>query len=45
MTSDPKTIEFALDLLEMEHGSVEDYLLECGVPDEDVAAVRQRLLS
>jgi len=45
MTSDPKSIEYALDLLEVEHGSVEDYLLECGVPDNDVAAVRQRLLS
>ncbi|MBO7674173.1 MAG: tyrosine-protein phosphatase [Atopobiaceae bacterium] len=45
MTSDPKNVEHALDLLEIEHGSVEDYLLECGVPDEDVASVRQRLLA
>lgn len=44
MTSGPEAIEFVYDLLEEEHGGVEAYLLECGVPDEDVAAVRQRLL-
>ena len=44
MTSGPELIEYAYDLLEEEHGGVESYLLECGVPDEDVAAVRMRLL-
>lgn len=45
MTSGPELIEYVYDLLEEEHGGVESYLLECGVPDEDVAAVRQRLLA
>jgi hypothetical protein len=44
MTSNPETIEFAYDLMEADHGEVEGLLLECGVPDEDVAAVRSRLL-
>ena len=44
MTSDPKLIEYAYDLLEEEHGGVEGYLLECGVPDDVVSAVRMRLL-
>ncbi len=45
MKSGPELIEFAYDLLEQNHGTVEDYLLECGVRDEDVAAVRLRLLA
>lgn len=45
MTSNPELIEYAYDLLEDEHGGVEGYLLECGVPDEDVALVRSRLLA
>lgn len=44
MTSTPELIEYAYDVLEQDHNGVESYLLECGVPDEDVAAVRQRLL-
>lgn len=44
MASRPEVIAFAYDLLEQNHGSVEGYLLECGVRDEDVAAVRSRLL-
>lgn len=44
MASNPDLIEFAYDLLENDHVQVEDFLLECGVPDDDVAAVRLRLL-
>lgn len=44
MESNAATIEFAYDLLEGEHGGVETFLLECGVPDEDVACVRRRLI-
>ena len=44
MTSGPELIEYAYDLLEEEHGGVESYLLECGVPDEVVAAVRMRMM-
>lgn len=45
MSSAPEFIEFAYDALEEEHHGVEGYLLECGVPDQDVAKVRQRLLA
>ena len=45
MTSDPEAMMYAFDLLEDEHGGVEGYLLECGVPDEEVALARHRLLS
>ena len=45
MESSPDVIEHAYDLVELEHGGVESYLLECGVPDEDVACVRRRLLA
>lgn len=44
MASDPSVIEYAYDLIEEEHGGIEGYLLECGVPDKDVAQVRQRLV-
>lgn len=45
MTSGPELIEYVYDLMEEEHGGIEGYLLECGVRDEDVAAVRQRFLA
>ena len=45
MESAPRFIAYAYDLVEVEHGGVESYLLECGVPDEDVASVRARMLS
>ncbi|MDO4798206.1 MAG: tyrosine-protein phosphatase [Coriobacteriales bacterium] len=44
MESSADVIEHAYDLVELEHGGVESYLLECGVPDEVVASVRRRLL-
>lgn len=44
LESSPDAIEYVYDLMEMEHGGVEGYLLECGVPDEDVAAVRRKLI-
>lgn len=44
MLSDPAFVEFAYDTMEDEYGGVESYLLGCGVPDEDVASVRQRLI-
>lgn len=44
MTSPAELIEYAYDLVESVHGSVDDYLLECGVPDEDAAAVYRRLV-
>lgn len=44
MNSLPRYIEYAYDLLEDTHGGIESYLLECGVRDEDVAIVRQRML-
>lgn len=43
LESSPELIEYTYDLVEVDHGGVESYLLECGVPDEDVAAVRRRL--
>ena len=43
MTSPAELIEYAYDLVETAHGGVDDYLLECGVPDEDVATVYRRL--
>ncbi len=45
LDSAPEMIEFAYDLMEEEHGGVESYLLECGVPDQDVARVRRRLVA
>ncbi len=44
MMSDPEVIEYAYNIVEEEYGGVESYLLGCGVPDEDAATVRQRLL-
>ena len=44
LDSKAEVIEQTYDTLEFEHGGVENYLLECGVPDEDVAAVRRRLI-
>lgn len=44
MESNADLMEFVFDLMEEEHGGVESFLLECGVPDEDVAAVRRRLI-
>ncbi len=45
MESAADVIEHAYDLVENDHGGVENYLLECGVPDEEVAAVWRRLVS
>lgn len=45
MSSDPQAISYVFDAMEEEHGGVEGYLLECGVPDEEVALVRHRLLT
>ena len=45
MRSDPQTISYAIDLIDYDHGGVEGYLLECGVSDDEVALVRQRLLA
>lgn len=44
LDSVPETIEATYDLMEEDHGGVESYLLECGVPDQVVAAVRRRLV-
>ena len=44
LDSAPSVMEQTYDLLDEEHEGIENYLLECGVPDEDVAAVRRRLV-
>lgn len=43
LESRPDAIEYVWDLIEHDYGGVEGYLLSCGVPDEDVAAVYRRL--
>ncbi len=44
LDSKASVIEQTYDLLNDEHEGVENYLLECGVRDEDAAAVRRRLV-
>lgn len=44
LDSPAEAIESAYDYIIDVHGGVENYLLACGVPDEDVAAVRRRLV-
>ncbi|MBR3325977.1 MAG: tyrosine-protein phosphatase [Atopobiaceae bacterium] len=44
MSSSVHTIETIYDYMELVHGGVESLLLECGVPDEDVACIRRRLV-
>ena len=43
MRSEPELIEFAYDLVDVDHGGIDTYLLECGVSDEEIAVVRTRL--
>ncbi|MBR3158658.1 MAG: tyrosine-protein phosphatase [Atopobiaceae bacterium] len=44
LDSQADVIEQTYDLMNDEHEGVENFLLECGVRDEDVAAVRRRLV-
>ena len=44
LDSPAELMERTYDLLEEEHGGVGNFLLECGVRDEDVATVRRRLV-
>ena len=43
MRSEPELIEYAYDLVDVDHGGIDTYLLECGVSDEEIALVRARL--
>ncbi len=44
LDSAAEVIEKTYDVMDQVHDGVESFLLECGVPDEDVAAVRRRLI-
>lgn len=44
LDSPAQAMEATCDYVEYEHGGVENYLLACGVPDEDVAAVRRHFV-
>ncbi|MBR3318582.1 MAG: tyrosine-protein phosphatase [Atopobiaceae bacterium] len=44
LDSRAEVMEETYDIMVNEHGGVDNFLLECGVPDEDVAAVWRRLV-
>lgn len=44
LDSRAETMEATYDIMVNEHGGVDNFLLECGVPDEDAAAVWRRMM-